>query len=122
EHRDEPTDVAEIVGQRMTCRNGELHSTLARNRRLAEEQGGDDGVADVPDDGRREGLLHERRTVDELDRLVEPPELDQAADHVQPVRELVLLRTQRVREAAHVRELAEQRLELRAVAERPNRS
>ena len=69
----------------MTCRNGELHSTLARDRRLAEEQGGDDGVADVPDDGRREGLLHERRTVDELHRLVEPPELDQAADHVQPV-------------------------------------
>src|SRR5437879_2736636 len=64
EPRTEPTDVAEIVGQLMTCRNGELHSTLARDRRLAEEQGGDDGVADVPDDGRREGLLHERRTVD----------------------------------------------------------
>ena len=62
--------------------------------------------------------MHERRLVDEPDGVVVTAELDQAGDYVQTVRELVLLRPQRVGQRADVVELAQQRLELRPVAER----
>ena len=66
--------------------------------------------------------MERRVEVDELHRVGVARELDQAVDHVQAVRELVLLGAERVGEVAHVVELAEQRLEVGAVAQRDDRA
>ena len=105
EHRDERADVLELLRQ-LGRVDVELDAVLARDGGLAEQQRGEDRVADAVDERRGELLVQERRAVDLLDGVVVAAELDQAADHVQPVLELVLLRAQRVGELAHVVQLA----------------
>src|SRR5260221_1362646 len=62
--------------------------------------------------------MDDRRLGDELDRVVELAELDEATDDVELVRELVGLRPQCLEQAALGVELPQRTLELGAVAER----
>jgi hypothetical protein len=100
----------------------EVDPALGRDGRLAQEQRRERRIADAVDDRADERLVHVRELLDERDRVVVPAELDQARDHVQPVRELVLLRAQRLCEPAHVAELTQEIFELRAVAQRHDRA
>ena len=66
--------------------------------------------------------MDERGLSDQFDRLRRTAELDQAGDHVQAMRELVLLGAERVGEAADVVQLPQQGLELGAVAQGDDRA
>ena len=80
EHADERAGVAEL-GQ-LGSMHVEPDAVLARDRRLPEQQRGEDRITDPVDERRRQLLVEERRAVDLRDRIVVAAELDQPADHV----------------------------------------
>ena len=93
-------------------------AALAGGRGLAQQQRDEHRLLDPLPQAAEQVLGGRGLAAGQLDRLLGAAELDQAGDHVQAVGGLVGLGAERVGQRLHRAELARERLDLGAVAER----
>jgi hypothetical protein len=98
------------------------HAALARRRGLAQQQRHEHGLLDALAEAAEQILCGRGLRSGELDGLLGTAQLDEPGDHVEAVRGLVRLGAQGVSERADGAQLARQRLDLRAVAQRHHRA
>jgi hypothetical protein len=115
--RDQAARIDEPVRQRGGGGQAQGHRAFGGDRRLADQDRGEQRVPDLLGDLLRGGPVHSDDLGDELDGLLVQLQFEQAEQGVQPVGVLVVLGAQGVDQAARRVELAAQALQLGAVAE-----
>ena len=117
-HGQHPGDVADVLLHAAVRHDPQPDVALAGQRHLGEDEGGELRLADRVDQLVGELAAGGGHVGHELDRLARVPELDQPDQGVQPVRELVGLRPQRLGQPDGLVQLALEALGFGAVLER----